>query len=224
MYAVNCFSQIEVTGRSCIQDMIESSANLVQTEQSLIGEPQKFWYAAYTASRHEKTVAEHLRQREVECFLPLYETVRRWNNGRHRVQLPLFPSYVFVHINMRDKLRVLQVPGLAQLVTFQGAPAVLPDTEIEKLRAALASGVAAEPHRYLTVGSKVEICRGPLQGMRGVLLRHQGQFRVVLSVEMIMRSIVVEVDAADVVVLDRKTSTLVPVATREAHRIASACA
>ena len=182
------------------------------------------WYAAYTASRHEKTVTEHLRQREIECFLPLYESVRRWNNGRHRVQLPLFPSYVFVRMAVRDRLRVLQVPGLVQLVTFQGAPAALPDTEIETLRSALVAGVVAQPYRYLNLGSKVEICRGPLQRMRGVLLRHQGQFRVVLSVEMIMRSIVVEVDALDVVALDRKASSFIPVTSREAERIASPCA
>ncbi len=201
--------------------MIETIENNVLNLQEK-AEPI-FWYAAYTASRHEKTVAEHLRQRNVECFLPLYETVRRWNNGRHRVQLPLFPSYVFVRMAMRDKLRVLQVPGLAQLVTFQGSPAVLPDSEIETLRGALTKGVMAQPYKYLNVGSKVEICRGPLQGMRGVLLRHQGQFRVVLSVEMIMRSIVVEVDAADVVALDRKASSLIQ-ATREGERSISACA
>lgn len=169
-------------------------------------ERQPQWYAAYTASRHEKTVAEHLRQRDVECFLPLYETIRQWNNGRHRVQMPLFPGYVFVRIEMRDRVRVLQVPGLVQLVTFRGAPAALPDGEIETLRNALATGVLAQPHRYLNVGSKVEICRGPLQGMRGVLLRQQGQFRVVISVEMIMRSVVVEVEATDVVAMGRKSS------------------
>jgi transcription antitermination factor NusG len=185
---------------------------------------ESHWYAAYTASRHEKTVAEHLRQRNVECFLPLYESIRRWNNGRHRVQLPLFPSYIFVRMALRDKLRVLQVPGLAQLVTFQGAPASLPESEITTLRGALASGVVAQPYRYLSQGSKVEICNGPLQGMRGVLLRHQGQFRVVISVEMIMRSIVVEVDASDVVALDRKTSSLIPPSSHEAKRIAAACA
>ena len=184
-------------------------------------ESQLFWYAAYTSSRHEKTVAEHLRQREVECFLPLYETVRRWNNGRHRVQLPLFPSYVFVRMGVRDRLRVLQVPGLAQLVTFQGAPAALPDSQIETLRHALAAGLPAQPYRYLNVGSKVEICRGPFQGLRGILLRHQGQFRVVLSVEMIMRSIVVEVEATDVMTVDRKDSGAVLVGS---ERAAVACA
>ena len=190
---------------------------MIETIQTaFLGEQQKgdtgsqmFWYAAYTSSRHEKTVAENLRQREVECFLPLYETVRRWNNGRHRVQLPLFPSYVFVRMGLRDKLRVLQVPGLAQLVSFQGNPAVLPDAEIETLRNALAAGLTAQPYQYLTVGSQVEICRGPFQGLRGILLRHQGQFRVVLSVEMIMRSIVVEIEATDVMTVDRKDSRAV---------------
>jgi transcription antitermination factor NusG len=205
--------------------MIDSiPSTFLSEQQSNNPDSQMFWYAAYTSSRHEKTVAEHLRQREVECFLPLYETVRRWNNGRHRVQLPLFPSYVFVRMGVRDKLRVLQVPGLSQLVSFQGAPAVLPDVEIETLRNALAAGIPAEPYRYLSVGSQVEICNGPLQGMKGILLRHQGQFRVVLSVEMIMRSIVVEVEASDVVLLDRKDSRLVLASPREAERIAVACA
>jgi transcription elongation factor/antiterminator RfaH len=205
--------------------MIETIPNTFLSEQQRVNsESQMFWYAAYTSSRHEKTVAEHLRQRDVECFLPLYETVRRWNNGRHRVQLPLFPSYVFVRMGVRDKLRVLQVPGLSQLVTFQGVPAVLPDAEIETLRNALAAGVPAQPYRYLSVGSQVEICRGPLQGMKGILLRHQGQFRVVISVEMIMRSIVVEVEAADVVALDRKDSRLLLASPREAERITAACA
>jgi transcription termination/antitermination protein NusG len=205
--------------------MIETISSAFLGEQKVgNSESQMFWYAAYTSSRHEKTVAEHLRQRELECFLPLYETVRRWNNGRHRVQLPLFPSYVFVRMGHRDKLRVLQVPGLSQLVSFQGSPAVLPDAEIETLRSALAAGVPAQPYRYLREGSKVEVCRGPLQGMRGILLRHQGQFRVVISVEMIMRSIVVEVDASDVEAVDRKDLRLVPLTSREAERTVTACA
>lgn len=182
-----------------------------------------FWFAAYTSARHEKRVTEHLKQREVESFLPLYETLHRWKNGRHRVQLPLFPGYVFVHLALREKLRVLQVPGVVELVSFNGVPAALPDAEIETLRNALSAGLPAQPFPFLRVGSRVEICRGPLQGLRGILLRRQGQLRVVLSVEMIMRSIVVEVEAADVVVLDRKTLTLVRVPTCDAQHIASAC-
>lgn len=160
---------------------------------------ESMWYAVCTLSRHEKCAAEHLRQRDVEYFLPLYETVHRWNNGRHRLQLPLFPGYLFVHIALRDKLRVLQVPGLAHFVSFGGVPAELPQADIDSLRNALTSGAGLLPHPYLTVGAQVEICRGPLAGMKGILLRHQGKYRVVLSVDLIMRSVVVEVESADIV-------------------------
>lgn len=180
---------------------IEGASESVNKMASL--SEQSFWFAAYTSSRHEKRVAEHLKQRDLNFFLPLYETVHRWRNGRHRVQLPLFPGYVFVHMDLRDKLRVLQVPGIVELVSFNGTPAPLPESEIEVLRNALSAGLLAQPHRYLKVGSQVEICRGPLQGLRGILLRHQGKCRVVMSVEMIMRSIVVEVEAADVVAIHR---------------------
>ncbi len=204
--------------------MTELIASTGEANETTCQKGESLWYAAYTSSRHEKRVVEHLRQREVECFLPLYETMHRWKNGRHLVQLPLFPSYVFVRIELRNKLRVLQVPGLVDLVSFQGAPAVLPDADIEQLRSALTSGVAALPHRYLNVGSRVEICRGALQGMRGILLRHQGQFRVVLSVEMIMQSIVVEVDEADVEALDRNGSREHASDHSGQPRVAAACA
>ena len=179
------------------------------------------WYAAYTSARHEKRVAEHLRQREIDCFLPLYETVHRWNNGRHRVQLPLFPGYIFVHIVLRDKLRVLQVPGLLNLVSFSGSPAPLPEKDIDVLRNALMAGLSTQPYRYLNIGSRIEICRGPLRGLRGILLRHQGHFRVVISVEMIMRSIIVEVEAADVVAVHGSDPRLTP--SRDPVRISAVC-
>ena len=193
-------------------------------EQTLDCKLPQFWYAAYTSSRHEKRVAEHLRQRNVECFLPLYETVHRWANGRHKVQLPLFPGYVFVRISLENKLRVLQVPGLVELVKFQSGPAILPDSDIEALQTSLTAGVCAQPHPYLTVGSRVEICRGPLQGMRGILLRQPGVFRVVLSIEMIMRSIVVEVEASDVVALDPRADLAMKARSRNFHGIEPAYA
>ena len=160
---------------------------------------ETLWYAGYTSARHEKKVAQQLRQRDIECFLPLYETVRRWNNGRHRVQMPLFPGYVFVRIALKERLRVLQIPGFVRLVGFNGLPYPLPGTEIDAMREALIAGVVAEPYPYLTTGSRVEVLSGPLQGVRGVLLRRQGKCRVVLSIDLIMRSVVVEVEASNIV-------------------------
>ena len=178
---------------------------------------QTLWYAAYTASRHEKRIAEQLHERSIEHFLPLYDTVHRWKNGRHRVQLPLFPGYVFVRIALRNRLPVLQIPGLVRLVGFSGVPFPLPEADIEAMRNALAAGVTAEPYPYLTVGSRVEICHGPLQGVKGILLRRRNKFRVVLSLDLIMRSMVVEVEAADVVPL--KAAPVHPAST-EAIQVA----
>ncbi len=168
------------------------------TETIEAGYLQPHWYAVYTRSRHEKTVAEQLVQKSVEHFLPLYETIRKWKNGRFKVRLPLFPGYLFVYVPMGERLQVLQVPGVVQLVSSSGVPLVLPRTEIETLRDALTKGVQAHPHPYLKVGSRVRIRSGPLEGLHGILLRKKGRLRVVVSVDLIMRSICIDVDASEV--------------------------
>jgi transcription antitermination factor NusG len=156
------------------------------------------WYAAYTCANHEKRVREQLEQRSVESFLPVYETVRRWKDRRMRLQLPLFPGYLFVRMAVVDRLRVLQVPGVVRIVGFSGQLAALPDEEIEELKNGLAGGVRAEPHPYLTVGRRVRVKRGPFEGRQGILLRRKGKLRLVLSIELIMRSLVIDVDIDDV--------------------------
>jgi transcription antitermination factor NusG len=156
------------------------------------------WYAAYTCANHEKRVREQLEQRHVESFLPVYETIRRWKDRRMRLQLPLFPGYVFVRMAVLDRLCVLQVPGVVRLVEFNGKLSALPDEEIEALKEGLAGGVRAEPHLFLTVGRRVRVKRGPFEGRQGILLRRKGKLRLVLSIELIMRSVVIDVDTADV--------------------------
>ena len=193
---------LELTGRSCIRSAM-TQAITIDSEPSSRAEDavqsELLWYAGYTASRHEKRVAEHFAQRGVEHFLPLYETIHRWNNGRHRVQLPLFPGYIFVRIALRERRRVNEVPGFERLVGFNSLPCPLPEADINRMKEALNKGVVAEPYPYLTVGTRVEVRNGPLQGMTGILVRRQTKCRVVISVDLIMRSMAVEVEAADVV-------------------------
>jgi transcription antitermination factor NusG len=156
------------------------------------------WYAAYTCARHEKLVAKQLEERGVDFFLPLYHSVRRWKDRRKELDLALFPGYVFVHATPGDRARVLQLPGVVRFVSFQGKPAVLPESEIEALRNGLAHKLRAEPHPYLKVGRPVEVVAGPMMGARGILKRKKDKFRLVLTLDLIMRSVAVEVDAADV--------------------------
>ncbi|MCI0628369.1 MAG: UpxY family transcription antiterminator [Acidobacteria bacterium] len=155
------------------------------------------WYAAYTCARHEKKVAAQLSERAVDCFLPLYATPRRWKNMRTHVHLPIFPGYVFVHLALRDRLRVLQTPGVARLVGFNGYPTPLPAAEVEAIRASVAGGQRVEPHPFLKAGRKVRINSGPFEGLEGILLRRKGDSRFILSLQLIMRSVAVEIDEAD---------------------------
>ena len=173
--------------------------HLATTAQSTHIQP--CWYATYTRSRHEKSVAEQLQQRGVECFLPLYESKRKWKNGTFKVQFPLFPGYLFVHVPLQHRLKVLQVPGVVRLVGFNGIPAPLPQADIEMIRCALRQGIAAEPHPYLRIGTRVRIVSGPMEGLEGILLRKKGRLRVVVSVDLIMRSVAIDVDVAQVDVL-----------------------
>ena len=157
-------------------------------------EQPRSWFAAYTTPRHEKVVARHLQGRQVESFLPLYTSTRRWNNGcRKPVEKPLFPGYVFVNIARRECVRVLQVPGVVSIVGAGREPSPLPNSDIESLRTALPL-CQFEPHPYLAVGDKVRVHSGSLAGMVGVLVRKKNLARVVLTLDLIRQSVAVEMD------------------------------
>ena len=156
------------------------------------------WYAVYTQANHEKKAAAEISRRGVESFLPLYRAARRWSDRRIELEMPLFRGYVFVHLALSDRLRVLQVPGVVRLVGFGGFPAPLPDDQMNTLRSGLKGCMCAQPHPYLTVGRSVRLKSGPLAGMQGILLRRKGKFRVVISLELIQRAVVVDADSADV--------------------------
>ena len=157
-----------------------------------------YWYALRTYPRHEKRVCKDLGLRSMDNFLPLYETVHRWKNGcKVRVELPLFPGYVFVKTDLRERYKILNLPGAVSIVGSASGPWPLPEQEIECLRASVQTR-KFEPHPYLAVGQKVRIKWGPLASMTGFLVRQSGGLRVVLNVEMIQQAAAVEVDADDV--------------------------
>ena len=156
------------------------------------------WFAAYTSPRHEKRVEQYLCQREVEHYLPVYRTPRKWRNGLKVIlDLPLFPGYIFVRIKRTERVRVLEVPGVLALVGGTGRePAPLPDADINALRSGLHLR-HAEPHPLLTVGQRARIRSGALAGLEGVVVRKKNSFRVVLTMDLIMQSIAVEVDGSE---------------------------
>jgi transcription antitermination factor NusG len=168
------------------------------------------WFAAYTNSHHEKRVALHCGERQIESFLPLYATCHRWKNGCDKdLELPLFPNYVFVRIDPRERVRVLEVPGVVSLVGFGRTLAPLPDFEIEALRATLGHR-KIEPHSYLVIGERVRIKCGPMTGVEGVLVRKKNNFRMVLALDVIMQCVAVEVDADDLEPVEKNAGRAFP--------------
>ena len=170
------------------------------------------WFAAYTFSCHEKRVAEHLSMRHIEYFLPIYKKISHWKNGLCMlIESPLFPGYVFVKIDCKDRVRVLELPGVHSIVGSGRKPTPLPFEEIEGLRRGMHL-VNAKPHPTIKSGEKVVIRRGPLEGMSGIVVRQKNCTRIILTVDLIMKSIAVEVDDQDleVVGLDPRPCGYVP--------------
>ncbi len=157
------------------------------------------WFAVYTTCRHEKRIAQHLQQREIEHYLPLYRADRKWRDGsKVTLELPLFPGYIFVRIKRSQRVGVLSVPGALTVVGGTGGePAPLPDTAIEALRIGLLEH-RIEPHPLLRVGQLARIRSGAFAGMEGIVVRKKSGFRIVLTLEQIMQSVAIELDEDDV--------------------------
>jgi transcription antitermination factor NusG len=162
---------------------------------SLPGNPLSRWFAAFTLCHHENRVARQLQERDVEYFLPTYEKVSQWRDRRVKLKQPLFPGYLFVRVSAVQRKEVLCAPGVVSLVGPPGRPVEIQPNEIWKLQAAI-ENAPVEPIDYLKIGERVRIQDGPLRGLSGILYRKSNKLRMVISVEAIMRSYLVEVDQA----------------------------
>lgn len=160
--------------------------------------PLSAWLALYTRYRHEKTVAEQISERGLETFLPLHKTAHRWKDRVKKLFLPLFPNYVFVLTTPAQRGAVLSTPGVYDFVRLSGVPAQIPNEEIEAIRQVVERGLDAEPHPFLKTGDRVRVKAGPLEGLEGILVRKKNFYRLVLSVELLVKSISVEVEVTDV--------------------------
>jgi transcription antitermination factor NusG len=191
-----------------LQQIVDQVEGMVLDPPPIPAQPSK-WFALYTTSRHEKRVAEHLNVRKIECYLPLYRSERKWSDGsRVTLELPLFPGYLFIHIERKERGTVLAVPGaLAVVGGTGGEPAPLPDATIDALRTGLKLR-PVQPHPLVTVGQRARIRWGALEGLEGIVLRSKNSCRVVLTLEHIMQSYAVEVDLDDLELLPPLESSL----------------
>jgi transcription antitermination factor NusG len=157
-----------------------------------------FWYAVYTKHQHERTATEYLTARGFEVLFPSYRVGHRWKDRRKIVELPLFPCYAFVRTALSRKIEILKTPGVFWLVEQCGRPCAIPETEIETVRKLMNSSAHVEPHPFLKCGDLVMVRTGALAGVQGILTRIKNRYRVVLSVNLLQKSVAVEVDLAEV--------------------------
>jgi transcription antitermination factor NusG len=156
------------------------------------------WYALLTRHQHEKTVAVALSNKSYDVYLPLYLSVRRWQDRAKQILLPLFPCYVFIREGMDRQLQILSTPGIIHIVGWGGRPAIVPQSQLAAVRQIIESCVLVETHPYLQCGDRVRVKQGPLMGLEGILTRKKGLGRLVISMEMLGRSAAVEIDVLNV--------------------------
>ncbi len=157
------------------------------------------WYALRTKSRHEKVVRDQLATQGIEPLLPTVKRLSQWKDRKKEIEVPLFSGYCFVRFASEQKLPVLKTVGVVDLVGGGQQPEPIPDEEIAALQTLMASVLPYDPHPYLHEGMRVEVVRGPLQGVHGILLRKEKRHRLVLGVRLIQQAAAVEIQADDVV-------------------------
>jgi transcription antitermination factor NusG len=152
------------------------------------------WYALQIRSKLGSVANATLCGKGYETYLPLYRSRRRWSDRVKQLDLPLFPGYLFCRFNERQRLPILTAPGVIGIVGAGKTPIPVDDEEIEAIRAVLRSGLAAQPWPFLQVGSKVYIERGPLTGLEGIIANTDKVYRLIVSVNLLQRSVAVEID------------------------------
>ena len=171
--------------------MITGQTSLVSVAQDATTHP---WFAVRVRSNYEKVVELHLRDRGYQRFAPSYKIEKQWSDRKKEIEQFLFPGYVFCRLDPHDRLPVLTVPGVVGLVGFGKVPATIPDEEIERIQRMVESGLLVKPWPFLEVGQTVLIEQGPLAGMEGILAQEKAQWRLVVSVNLLRRSVAAEVD------------------------------
>ena len=157
------------------------------------------WYAIWTRSRHEKLVRDQLEKKaDVDVFLPTIGKWSRWKDRKKKIDWPLFPGYVFARFVPDERIGVLKVDGVVQIISNNGILSPIPDEEIDSIRTLVESELAYDPVPLIKEGDMVRVAHGPLKGVVGRLIRKGAHARLILSVDLIGQAVSVEVDAADV--------------------------
>lgn len=159
------------------------------------------WFAVYTRVRHEKKVLRKIENKSIRTYLPLRRQLSQWKDRKKEIFTPLFPGYLFVKINPEIRTEVLKVPGVVRMLGANGELTPVPEYQIDGIKELLGSGLKYEISNNYVSGREVEVVKGPLAGTEGKIIQIRGNYKLILSVDIINRSVLVEVDIDQVELL-----------------------
>ena len=163
---------------------------------------QPCWYALHIRSRHEKVARDQLCAKGITNLLPLWRKRSVWKDRIKMIEVPLFSGYMFGHFPLQHKLDVLQTVGVVRIVGLNGQPLPVPDEQIEAVQTMIGQHLHYDPHPFLQEGMRVRVKRGVLQGAEGILVAKKQHYRLIISVDLIQKSVAVDIDSADVEPMD----------------------
>jgi transcription antitermination factor NusG len=180
-----------------------SQANIKSILQALplnYAPEESSWYAVHTMARHEKRIAAQFEEKKVCTFLPLLRQMHKWSDRTSMVEVPMFTCYAFVRIaqTTEERLKILRTPGVLGFVGSERQGTPVPDEQVESLRTAFNEKIPCFPHAFLSAGNRVRIRGGSLDGVEGILVRHGADQSLVVTVELLRRSVAIRVDGYDV--------------------------
>ena len=155
----------------------------------------KNWIAAYTKSRHEQIAVNELNNKNIEAYCPMLKERRQWSDRKKWVHFPLFRSYIFVNLEIKDSIYVLQTIGVSKIIKFQEKISIIPDKVINNIKSIIEGGYKVEDSNYFYKGDEVSVVKGPLKGLEGIVFDLKGKNKIIIKIEAIKQAFSIEINS-----------------------------
>ena len=168
----------------------------------------KQWIVVRSKPRSEKVVYKELVSKNIEAYLPLLKERRKWSDRKKWVEFPLFSSYLFARIDIKNSIFVLQTQGVNTIIKFGEKIAVVQDDVIKAMRLAIEGGYQLEPTEYFVEGNLVEVIAGPMKGVSGIVARVKGQSRLIIKIDAIQQALSIQIESKFIKNINNKSAPI----------------
>lgn len=168
----------------------------------------KQWIVVRSKPRSEKVAHNELVKKNIEAYLPLLKERRKWSDRKKWVEFPLFSSYLFARIDIKDSIFVLQTQGVNTIVKFGKQIAIVQNSVIEAIRLAMEGGYQLEPVEYFVEGNQVEVIAGPMKGVKGIVAKLKGQNRLIIKIDAIQQALSIQIESKFIRNLNSKNAPI----------------